>query len=377
MRLLHVRSYTLLIMLQLSEPTLIVDEKKVRSNIKHILSKLHDIHQFRPHFKTHQSHSIGRIFRELGIHKICVSSMRMAHYFHSDGWNDICIAFPFYPQWMDELHSLIQNCTVQIVIESEEVLHFLQRHLMSPVDFYIKIDAGYGRAGIKFQDEDRIKDLIKLSNDSDRTNFKGLLAHFGDTYAAERPENVIDIYQQSLQNLVSVQKLLTKENIDCSLSIGDTPSSSCLDRLDDNIEYRPGNFVYYDLMQTSKHRSNYDQIACVVACPIVAIHPEKNECIIHGGGVHFSKDHILDDKGNPYYGLLANKQKNGSWSGVVTNVYVDRLSQEHGIIKGDKAWISSRKIGEWVYVYPIHSCMTVHAMRRALNITGEPIDIMI
>ena len=32
----------------------------------------------------------------------------------------------------------------------------------------------------------------------------------------------------------------------------------------------------------------------VIACPVVALHPERKEVIIYGGAVHLSKDNYTD-----------------------------------------------------------------------------------
>ncbi len=76
-------------------PTLLLDEEKCRDNIRQMARKAADNNVvFRPHFKTHQSVEIGGWFREEGIEKITVSSLRMAKYFAGDGWKDILVAFP-------------------------------------------------------------------------------------------------------------------------------------------------------------------------------------------------------------------------------------------------------------------------------------------
>ncbi|MCK5222536.1 MAG: alanine racemase, partial [Candidatus Aminicenantes bacterium] len=64
------------------EPTLILDSAKCRKNIRSMLKKAAESEaSFRPHFKTHNSREIGRWFREEGVDKITVSSVKMAGYF--------------------------------------------------------------------------------------------------------------------------------------------------------------------------------------------------------------------------------------------------------------------------------------------------------
>ena len=58
------------------KPTFIIDEMKVNRNIDNMLRKA-DANNiaFRPHFKTHQSDEIGKLFRAKGVTKIVVSSV--------------------------------------------------------------------------------------------------------------------------------------------------------------------------------------------------------------------------------------------------------------------------------------------------------------
>ena len=60
-------------------------------------------------------------------------------------------------------------------------------------------------------------------------------------------------------------------------------------------EIRPGNFAYYDVMQYHIGSCNMDNIAVAVACPVVAVHPQKNELVIYGGAIHLSKEFIAAD----------------------------------------------------------------------------------
>jgi len=87
-------------------------------------------------------------------------------------------------------------------------------------------------------------------------------------------------------------------------SYGDTPSCSLADELNDFDEIRPGNFVYYDLMQYQLGACTFDDIAVVVACPVVSVYPQRNELILYGGAVHLSNEHLADNNGRKIYGYV-------------------------------------------------------------------------
>ncbi len=68
-------------------PTLLIDKRKCISNIEFMASKAtrHNLF-FRPHFKTHNSITVGNWFKEFGVSGITVSSVEMAQYFIKAGW---------------------------------------------------------------------------------------------------------------------------------------------------------------------------------------------------------------------------------------------------------------------------------------------------
>jgi D-serine deaminase-like pyridoxal phosphate-dependent protein len=84
--------------------------------------------------------------------------------------------------------------------------------------------------------------------------------------------------------------------------------------------------------------------------------------VIYGGGVHFSKDFILEG-GQEVYGKLVADEGDG-WGELVPDVVLHKLSQEHGILKAPDAWIARVRVGDVVKILPVHSCLTMDLMRH-------------
>jgi D-serine deaminase-like pyridoxal phosphate-dependent protein len=141
-------------------------------------------------------------------------------------------------------------------------------------------------------------------------------------------------------------------------SLGDTPTCSTATNFEGVDEIRPGNFVFYDLVQWSLGVCKLEDIAVAMACPIIAKHPDRKELVIYGGGVHFSKD-VGNIKGSktPFYGYVTDIKKTG-WENIDLNSFYSKMSQEHGIIKADKNCFEKYNVGDVIGVIPIHSCMT-------------------
>jgi D-serine deaminase-like pyridoxal phosphate-dependent protein len=118
-----------------TKPTLVLDEDRARRNIERMAARAAGFGvRFRPHFKTHQSRHIGRIFREFGVEAITVSSVSMASYFAADGWADILIAFPFNILESAEIGRLSSGCSLGLLAESPAGLAALAGGIPGPRD---------------------------------------------------------------------------------------------------------------------------------------------------------------------------------------------------------------------------------------------------
>ena len=358
------------------KPTLLLDTQKCKTNIVNMHAKAarHNV-VLRPHFKTHQSLEIGQWFKDAGISKITVSSLEMADYFAKE-WNDITVAFPVNILEIDTINRLAKKITLNILIESKEAVAFLNTNLKSNVNFLIKINIGNNRAGLLPSNTQQIEDIIKTSETSDKLEFIGFLGHAGHTYKCKNKTTVLKIHKEAKDKIVLLKDKFKSQYPKIIASYGDTPSCSIAEDFSGIDEIRPGNYVFYDLMQYQIGACNIEDIAVAMACPIVAIHKDINEIVIYGGGIHFSKDRLEDAQFGTIYGRIV--KKNGSvWNDLIPNMYVKNLSQEHGIISVPDSEINNYKIGDTLIILPIHSCMTANLMKRYRTFDGKSIAMMI
>ena len=144
------------------------------------------------------------------------------------------------------------------------------------------------------------------------------------------------------------------------ISIGDTPSCSLAENFEEIDEIRPGNFVFFDLMQYNLGVCRFEEIAVCMACPVVDINRERNEIVIYGGGIHFSKEFIMQN-GEKIFGQVVKLNETG-WIKPAEASNLNSLSQEHGIIQASNKLISEISIGDVIGVIPVHSCMTANLM---------------
>ncbi len=359
---------------QIKEPTLLLDKAKVLRNIERMAKKAEESNVvLRPHFKTHQSHEIGRWFRDYGVKSITVSSLRMAEYFAEDGWDDILVAFPVNVLEIDRLNALAARVKLTILVESREVMEKLDAELTTAVDFYINIDIGYGRTGIMVTDLDAIDSILDVSDVSKTLNFIGFYTHAGNTYKCKKKKPVTDIFKLYEHGMVRLKEQYTMDYPEIKLSYGDTPSCSILKDFSNFDEIHPGNFVFYDMQQKHISACSIDSIAVAMACPIVAKHERRSEVVIYGGGVHFSTERARRPENVDYFGLIVAFKKE-KWHVNEMGSFIRAVSQEHGVIKASEELMKKASVGDILVILPIHACMTADAMPHYLTTEGEIIE---
>lgn len=357
--------------MKITTPTLLLNTSICKQNITRMAAKVKAAGlTFRPHFKTHQSHIIGRWFKEVGVDRITVSSLTMAQYFAADGWDNITVAFPVNILEITTINTLAQQIQLHLVVESSDSILFLAQHLTAPVQVWIKVDTGYHRTGIASDNLSLIQQLITQIEEADKLHIQGFLIHTGHSYRARSEAQILAIHQQSMTRL----KALHQHYPHLQYSVGDTPTCSIAKDFSPATELRPGNFVFYDLTQRAIGSCQTEQIAVALACPIVAIHPQREEVILYGGGVHFSKD-SLEENGLKHYGKLIDIEDQ-LWGTIQPDIYVKKLSQEHGTLHVPSSKIKDFKVGQVVHILPVHSCMTANLLKRLVTLEGEEIGMM-
>ncbi|MCF1752303.1 alanine racemase [Mariniradius sediminis] len=355
----------------IASPTLLIDEQICRKNLQKMAEKAkRNGMKLVPHFKTAQSHVIGEWAKDYGIKEITVSSIKMAEYFCGHGWENIHIAFPFNPLEAKRLNRLAKNQSLSVQLINETTTQTLVDALENPVGFFIEIDAGYGRTGVHVSDFGKIEAILRTAKKSDKLKFRGFYLHAGHTYYEKDKEAVYDQTRAALGMLKAkyrseYPKLVTRT--------GDTPGCAVMEDFGDIDEMGPGNFVFFDMMQVALGSCTREEVAVALAVPVVDIQKERGEILVHGGGVHLSKDYLPEPDGGKNFGEVVFLTETG-WTIPKERSFLKSISQEHGLIKASSELLKSVKIGDVLGILPIHSCMTADCMESYLSIGGEVID---
>lgn len=363
-----------------SAPTVLVDRERVLHNVQAMLRRADAAGvSLRPHFKTHQSVEIGDWIRALGVERITVSSAAMAEGFVAAGWNDLTLALPVYPAMFGRVAALLDRATVGLLVDHPEAalalaaspeLAAASQAAGRSVPIWIKLDAGYGRAGVRWEDESRLKAVIQAL-DAPWLRRMGLLVHSGHSYDARGPAEITALHAVCLERLLPLAERYADsfEGGRCQLSIGDTPSCSVLHDFGPVDEIRPGNFVFYDLSQVQIGACTREQIAASVLCPVIGKDEARQRLILHGGAVHLSKDRMQRADGSICFGEIACRPFDGHWQLPDPARPLASLSQEHGIVSLPAEALHDYRIGDFVQVFPVHSCLAcdLHGSYRELD----------
>jgi D-serine deaminase-like pyridoxal phosphate-dependent protein len=348
-------------------PTLVVDEARVRTNIARMAAKAAASGvRFRPHFKTHRNRTVGRWFAEAGVTAITVSSLDMAEQFAAAGWDDITLAFLVNPRQLPRLGELAwrladRGGALGLVVDTPEAARAVRHVVGDTAPLWIKVDTGYGRSGVAWDDAPRLRAVAGSAA------CVGLLAHAGHSYRTARDE-LPALWSETARRLAAAREVTGRELL---LSVGDTPTSSVVDRFDGVDEVRPGNFVYHDLMQRALGACGDDDLAACVACPVVAVEPARGRVVLHGGAIHLSKESLP----GPVYGLVGRFAGDGPR--VLDAAPLTDLSQEHGIVATAPGRfapvLGDVRPGDLLPVWPVHACLVGEAARPARTLDGTPL----
>ncbi len=356
----------------IEKPTLIVDKQKAFKNIKKIADKAQKSGvRLRPHFKTHQSATIGEWFREFGVSQITVSSVDMAFYFAEYGWNDITIAFPVNIHQIGRIDELADKIILNVLVESVEVADCLSDGLKNNVKAWINIDIGHHKAGIDWNESETIIDVAHHLRAAKLCQLHGVLTHAGHSYDERSRDGLKRIYKEAVDRMNTVRAMLSENGYhNLEISSGDTPCCSIIEDYSDVDEMRPGNFIFYDLSQREIGSCTGAELSLAVACPVVAKQETGKELVTYGGAVHLSKDFIKRDDNSLYFGRLISWE-GGGLGDVVDSSTVSKIYQEHGIVEVDEATFHNTAIGDFVFIAPVHSCLSVNELRHYVTNNGE------
>lgn len=359
--------------LGLQRATLLVDRRRAGANLARFATRARAGEVvLRPHFKTHQSAAVAEWFRQVGVTRAAVSSVGMAGYFADHGWTDLTLAIGANPLEMREYDELAGRIELGLTIDAPATLSALVSGLRQPVTIWIEIDTGHGRGGVRWDDSSALIDLVRCVVQAGAVTLGGLLTHGGHSYASDSQAAAATTFATVRRRLQASRATLREAGLPSGiLSAGDTPGFAASEDWSGLDEARPGNFVFFDLMQLAAGVCTQADLACAVACPVIGVYPERHEALVHAGAVHLSLESLPSDRS---HGRLLGIDGDG-FATLLEGWSVGALSQEHGrlvaLTDTARRELADLQPGDLVLIAPVHACLTCEQFDRYWTLDGQ------
>ncbi|CAH1211019.1 D-threonine aldolase [Paenibacillus allorhizoplanae] len=343
-------------------PAVLIDLDVLDRNLKHTaeLTRQAGV-RLRPHFKTHKSVWIAKKQLEYGACGMTVAKLGEAEVLAEAGIDDILIAFPLVGESKLLRLAALINRKVKVTVSTDNVivakgLSDLGESLGTRIPLYIDVNSGLNRCGL--EPGNPTAELVKEITALPGVEVRGLMTHGGHAYGASNLQELRQTAAVEVEVLVQTQHLLAQDGITIpEISVGSTPTSKFIAEQHGATETRPGAYVYGDISQLAIGSISMNEVAMSILATVVST-PREGTVIIDAGSKTFSID---TNPHCPGYGRLKNNP----------DVYIERLSEEHGIVKLPPGITFS--IGERLEFIPNHCCTVSNLHNKLLGMCGDEV----
>src|ERR1044072_8022321 len=357
----------------LKTPSLVLDIGKVKRNAERMSRRIKQFGaDLRPHIKTHKCVEVARIQTAGHSGAVTVSTLAEARAFAANGFSKITYAVPIEPGKFDEVIEISRECELSLITDDIDVpiqLNDAARQANVHLNLFLKVDCGYHRCGVEPGNPEAVEIPRRIPNASN-LSFAGILTHAGHSYNCQAKPEVFALAKHERDVMADFGQRLRKEVGQAPIvSIGSTPTITCVDHLYGIDEVRPGNYIFFDAFQATLGSCSFDDCALTVLASVVHRERDRRKLIIDAGAIALSKDRgpvaLNPDCG---YGRVLDL------AGKDLNLTVSEMSQEHGVmIAKDENTFDRLKVGSRVRVLANHSCLTAAQHSHYHVLEGETI----
>lgn len=317
-----------------------------------------------PMVKTHKSTQIAALQAEAGARGFLTGTLEEAEGLIECGFADIMLAYPVASREnIRRVAVMATKARVIIGLDGFEAARHLQTELEisgSSIEALLIIDSGLRRFGVL---PGEAANLAKRIQRLTQIKIIGIATHPGHVYGAAGPEEVQKAAQEEVIALADAKAVLESQGVHVAIvASGSTPTAPLVASCGVLNVLRPGNYVFYDNIQTALGSASYDQCALSVLATIVS-RPRQDLFIIDAG----SKCLGLDK------GAHGNALINGY--GVVKGhpeLLVSSLSEEVG--KVTILANTGLKVGDKIQIIPNHACAAINMTSWLVGCRGQSVE---
>ncbi len=372
----------------LSTPCLVVERRVMERNLDRMQERAdHQRVALRPHTKTHKSLTLARRQLDGGGRGITVAKVGEAEVFVGDGFDDVRIAYPLFGvDKYRRLARLRDRARISFCVDTWEAATAASAFFAGqPVEVLLKIDAGYHRAGVPW-DEPATVDLAERIASLPGMALAGILTHAGQAYEGaspgETPRDALARYAAlERDRMLAVAAAIETRlgNTAFEISIGSTPTMSVFENrdLEEDLEghriteIRPGNYVFLDRTQVALGSAELGDCALTALFTVTSRHREPGgfRLILDGGRKILTSDPC---GGGPShtgeYGLVLDGLHQAA---PMSGARLYSLSEEHARVRIEGE--AGPAIGSRVRVVPNHACVAVNTQDCLYLVDGEEV----
>jgi len=363
----------------LHTPFAVVDRSVVDANTRRMSARVTELGaRLRPHVKTHKCLQAARLSVREHFGGITVSTMAEAWHFAAGGFADIVYAVPLSLDRAREAVDAAEHIgRFAVLIDDDRTLSALAAAATSRgqrVDVLLKVDCGYHRAGVDPHGQAGLR-LAARMHETVGVQFRGVLTHAGHAYSCCDAASVRRVAIEERDVLVGFADRLRAAGVPVEeVSLGSTPTMAHVDHLKGVTEVRPGNYVFYDAFQAQIGSCELSDAALSVYASVIGCYPERGQLLLDAGALALSRDpgarHVDPDVG---FGVLTSLDG----SPLSPKLRLASVSQEHGMVVGERADVERFAVGDRLRIVANHSCLTAAQHPRYYVIdSGGPADIV-
>ena len=369
----------------LPTPCLLVERSRLESNLETMQARADEQGvRLRPHIKTHKTVALARMQEGLGARGITAAKVGEAERFVSDGFDDVCIAYPVVgDDKLRRIAELLSSARISFCVDTRESAKAASNFFAgreSVVDVLLEVDVGHHRCGVDPSDDRSVK-LAREFAALPGVRLKGILTHAGHVYHGPREgeskeEAMRRVSTEERDTMLGFAERLHEAGVaepgNFEISVGSTPTARHFENSELGgfrvTEMRPGNYVFNDAMQVSLGSADLEDCALTVLTTIVSRHRNRSgrERLFADAGSKV----VATDKGpltDGYGQMLYNARR----MQPLPHARIAGLSEEHSWIEVSGG--STLAVGNRVRFVPNHACVCTNLLDVVYVVDGEEV----
>lgn len=325
-------------------PCVLVYPDRIEANIRRMIQAVKDVHQLRPHVKTHKMPPIVQMQLAAGIHRFKTATIGEAEMTAAAGANDVLVAYPMVGPNIGrfvELKHQFPDCRFSCLVDDSQSLHRLNDAAIDggqTVGVFIDVDVGMHRSGLLpseiFSFADRLPSLSGI-------RLLGLHAYDGHIHGESGPS--LDAAIRSCFSDVFDAFTILNSRFPGPLKLiaGGTPTSFRLSELSPvQVEVGAGTTLLWDGGQDHLSPGMDFEVAAMVVCRIISRPGADRLCVDLGHKA------VASEMPTPRVSFPQ-----------LPNAQCTLHSEEHLVIQSPSA--NRFSVGDVLYGIPRHICPTI------------------